>query len=161
VLEDAELTTRSLEEEIKFVKDYLTIQEFRFKDRYRTVFSIDEDVNLNLAVPKMVLHTYVENSVKHGFKNIYSGGILEIIINSILNGLQLTIRDNGNAEKDPSDASKNTGKGLNIMESYYRLFEKQQHCKIQTYYTKLNEINQEESGTEVKIQIEYFNWAIL
>lgn len=155
VLEDAELTTRSLEEEIKFVKDYLAIQEFRFKDRYRTVFSIDEDVNLNLAIPKMVLHTYVENSVKHGFKNTYEGGLLEISVSAIPKGVVFKVRDNGNFSKEDDHKDKNTGKGLGIMESYYRLFEKQFKCRIQTTFSKLSEINPAETGTEVIVKIEY------
>lgn len=155
VFEDAELTTRSLEEEIKFVKDYLAIQEFRFKDRYRTVFSINEDVNLNLAVPKMVLHTYVENSVKHGFKNIQAGGILEIEVKAIPNGVVLTVRDNGNFSKEDDHKEKNTGKGLGIMESYYRLFEKQHNCRIQTTFSKVCETDPAKTGTEVVNRIEY------
>lgn len=155
VLEDAELTTRSLEEEIKFVKDYLAIQEFRFKDRYRTVFSINEDVNLNLAMPKMVLHTYVENSVKHGFKNTYEGGLLEISISAIPKGVVFFVRDNGNFSKDDDHQEKNTGKGLGIMESYYRLFEKQHNCRIQSTFTKLRETDPAKTGTEVVVRIEY------
>lgn len=156
VLEDAEFTARSLEEEIKFVKDYLAIQEIRFKERYQTIFSIDEDANLKLLVPKMVLHTYVENSVKHGFKNIYEGGLLEIFIIALPKGVQIKVRDNGNAVKDEEHEKKNTGKGLQIMESYYRLFEKQYNCVIRASLKHLNEVQKTSSGTEVEVCIEYF-----
>jgi hypothetical protein len=155
VLDDAELTSRSLAAEISFVKDYISIQEFRFKDRFRTTFSIDESVNLQLAVPKMVLHTYIENAVKHGFKNINSGGILEIRIETLPKGVIFTVRDNGHSEDLPVESPENTGKGIKIMESYYRLFEKQHKCRIQTTFTKLNEINPEVTGKEVEIRIEY------
>jgi hypothetical protein len=154
VLDDAELTSRSLAAEINFVKDYLSIQEFRFKDRFRTTYCIDESVNLQLAVPKMVLHTYIENAVKHGFKNINSGGILEIIIDALPKGVIFTVRDNGHSEDLPVESPENTGKGIKIMESYYRLFEKQHKCKIHTVFTKISDINPEETGTEVIIRIE-------
>lgn len=156
VLEDAELTTRTLEEEINFVKDYIAVQEFRFKDRYRTVFSVDENVNLSIAVPKMVLHTYVENSVKHGFKNTVSGGLLVISVSAIPKRVVLSVRDNGNFSKEDDHQEKNTGKGLQIMESYYRLFEKLHNCKIQTTIKKVSETNPAETGMEVVIKIEYF-----
>ncbi len=157
VLEDAELTKRSLEEEIKFVQDYLAIQEFRFKDRFCTVFSIDEDLNLNLEVPKMVLYTYVENSVKHGFKNTYEGGLLEISVSIIPKGVVFTVRDNGNFSKDDDHQEKNIGKGMGIMEAYYRLFEKQHNCKIHTTFFKLNETSKYMQGTEVNVRIEYLS----
>jgi hypothetical protein len=156
VLEDAELTTRTLEEEIQFVKDYLAIQEFRFKERFETIFKISNEVNLQLAVPKMVLHTYVENAVKHGFRNTTSGGLLEIIIEPVLRGVLLIILDNGKPALDQLvDHSESTGKGIKIMESYYRLFEKQYNCKIETSYIAKSELNKGETGFEVKIRIEF------
>jgi LytS/YehU family sensor histidine kinase len=155
VLEDAELTARSLEEELGFVKDYLTIQEFRFKDRYKTIFSIEEGVDLKLLVPKMVLHTYVENAVKHGFKNTYEDGILEISVKALPKGVVLKVSDNGNFSKDADHEIKNTGKGLGIMESYYRLFEKQHNCVIRSSVIHLNENNKALTGTEVVVSIEY------
>ncbi|MDO8952570.1 MAG: histidine kinase, partial [Draconibacterium sp.] len=155
VLDDAELTSRSLAAEINFVKDYLSIQEFRFKDRFRINFYIDESVNLQLAVPKMVLHTYIENAVKHGFKNINSGGILEIRIESLPKGVIFTVRDNGHSEDLPVESPENTGKGIKIMESYYCLFEKQHKCKIQTTLKKINETEPSQTGTEVTVKIEY------
>jgi LytS/YehU family sensor histidine kinase len=154
VLEDADLTVRPLADEIKFAKDYLAIQEFRFRERFETVFLIDKNVNLKLAVPKMVLHTYVENAIKHAFKNMHSGGKLEIEVNSIPKGVQLKVRDNGIKNKKAAPG-ESTGKGISIMESYYRIFEKQHQCNIRTSFSKLKETNPLLQGTEVTIQIEY------
>jgi hypothetical protein len=155
VLDDAELTTRTLSAEINFVKDYLSVQEFRFKNRFQTIFITDENVNLQLAVPKMVLHTYVENAVKHGFKNINTGGILEIRIDALPKGVIFTVRDNGHLEEVQTDSADNIGKGIKIMESYYRLFEKQHKCRIQTTFTKLSETDPEKTGTEVVVRFEF------
>jgi hypothetical protein len=157
VLDDAELTTRTLSAEINFVKDYLSVQEFRFKNRFQTIFITDENVNLQLAVPKMVLHTYVENAVKHGFKNINTGGFLEIRIDALPKGVIFTVRDNGNLEEVQTDSAENIGKGIKIMESYYRLFEKQHKCRIQTTFTKLRETDPEKTGTEVVVRIEFLS----
>jgi LytS/YehU family sensor histidine kinase len=150
------MTTRTLAEEIRFVKDYLAIQEFRFKERYQTNFSVDEKVDLKLLVPKMVLHTYVENAVKHAFKNIYSGGILEIKVDVLPNGVLFTVRDNGNEEEFTIGTSENPGKGIKIMESYYRLFEKHHNCKIYSSFANLNNNNSGNPGTEVNVSIKYF-----
>ncbi len=155
VLEDAELTTRPLEEELTFVKDYLKVQEFRFGNRFKYETDIDADVNLKLAVPKMVLHTYVENAVKHAFKEMETGGRLKIEIYSLHNGVQLTVRDNGTWKEPSGHSSESTGKGIKIMEAYYRIFEKQHQCRILTEFTDLQKTNPSLSGTEVSIRIEY------
>lgn len=155
VLEDAEITTRPLEEELHFVKDYLKVQEFRFGNRFEHKTDIDADVNLKLAVPKMVLHTYVENAVKHAFKEMETGGRLEIGIHSLHNGVHLTVRDNGKWKEPSGHSSESTGKGIKIMEAYYRIFEKQHQCKIQTKFTDLQKTDSSLSGTEVSIRMEY------
>lgn len=156
VLDDADITTRTLMDEINFVKDYLTVQEFRFKDRFKTIFEIDPKVNKQLAVPKMVLHTYVENAIKHGFQNIQSGGILNIQIKSIPNGIVLIIGDNGITDATATNTNNSTGKGIKIMESYYRLYEKQHQCKIHTSISNRKSRNgRKQEGTRVEIKIEY------
>ncbi|MBW6536346.1 MAG: histidine kinase, partial [Mariniphaga sp.] len=155
VLEDAEITTRPLEEELHFVRDYLSVQEFRFGGKFVTQINIGENVDLKLAVPKMVLHTYVENAVKHAFNEMESGGRLEIGIHSFSKGVELVVRDNGKWKTPSKNSSESTGKGIKIMESYYRIFEKQHQCKIQTVFTDLQKTNPSLSGTEVSIRMEY------
>ena len=70
-------------------------------------------------------------------------------------GVIFTVRDNGNSEDLPVESPENSGKGIKIMDSYYRLFEKQHKCKIHTAFTKPGETDASQTGTEVEIRIEY------
>ena len=69
VMDDAKEVKRSLKSEIRFTNDYLKVQKHRFKDKFNVQFDIHPDVNMNFAIPKMCIHTYVENAIKHGFRN--------------------------------------------------------------------------------------------
>jgi two-component system, LytTR family, sensor kinase len=56
----------NLQGEFQFVEDYLDIQKRRFKDSLQLDCKIEGDIRSQRIVP-MVLFTFVENAIKHGF----------------------------------------------------------------------------------------------
>lgn len=70
-------------EEMKYVQDYLYIQETRYGDKFTSYIEVDDKLN-ELEIPKMTIQTLVENAVVHGVENatwdcfLYvSGGIID------------------------------------------------------------------------------------
>lgn len=59
--------TVTLEEDMRYIKDYLLIQEMRFSDRFVYEIDIAEEC-LHYQIPKLLLQPLVENSIKYGFK---------------------------------------------------------------------------------------------
>ena len=49
-----------IREEIKYVQDYLYIQETRYGDKFTSYIEVDERLN-ELEIPKMTIQTLVEN----------------------------------------------------------------------------------------------------
>jgi len=81
-------------EEIKFIKDYLYIQEIRYKNLINIYFEIDEKLD-DYMVLKMLLQPIVENAILHGFND---GGMDNRIIiqGEILRDYVIfQIKDNG------------------------------------------------------------------
>ncbi|MFC4599891.1 cache domain-containing sensor histidine kinase [Cohnella hongkongensis] len=60
----------AIAEEVQHVKDYLTIQKFRFEDRlrFKLVTTIGELDLRTLYTPKFILQPIVENSIKYGLE---------------------------------------------------------------------------------------------
>ena len=54
-------------EEIDYVKNYILIQQMRFKDKFVYEFDIDENVN-QMSTLKLILQPIVENSIYHGME---------------------------------------------------------------------------------------------
>uniref|UniRef100_UPI00321628BA sensor histidine kinase n=1 Tax=uncultured Draconibacterium sp. TaxID=1573823 RepID=UPI00321628BA len=148
VMNDAKEVKRSLKDEIQFTKDYIGIQKHRFKERFGVIFDIHSDVDMQLKVPKMCIHTYVENAIKHGFRNTKSGGLLKVDISPISNGVVIQVSDNGMGRKAASEFKDSSGNGITIMNEFYRLFEKYHGYKISI---KISDI--QPHGTEVKLHV--------
>lgn len=87
-----------LSQELEYVRQYLRIQEVRYRDRLSSHFDISREA-AQLLVPSFVLQPLVENAIEHGFEPIE--GHCEIWIRAGLTGpaegerLELEVEDNG------------------------------------------------------------------
>ncbi len=130
IVNDAKEVNRSLKSEILFTNDYIGIQKLRFKERFDIQFQIHPDVNMDFIVPKKCIHTYVENAIMHGFRDIQTGRIIKIDIEPYKNGISILIEDNGIGRDAASKYKSSSGNGIRIMKEYYQLFEKYYNYKI-------------------------------
>jgi anti-sigma regulatory factor (Ser/Thr protein kinase) len=74
-LEYSDMEIISLEKEILFLKDYLTINaKLRFEDRLTYKIEVDDEIEEDiLGVPTMIVQPYVENAIEHGLRNRKNG----------------------------------------------------------------------------------------
>jgi len=80
-------------DEIELLKLYLKIQKYRFEDRLKYKFKIEEEV-LNIKIPRLIVQPIIENSINHGFTESLP---LNIDIESYIddNYLMIKVSDNG------------------------------------------------------------------
>ncbi len=78
-LDYSDLEIISLEKEIEFLDDYLSInQKLRFKDKLDYKITIDDEIEEDiLGVPTMIVQPYVENAIEHGLRT-KENGLVEI-----------------------------------------------------------------------------------
>lgn len=154
ILDDSEKISRTLEEEINFVKDYLDVEKIRYGDKLSYNINLADEVNLNWKVPKMLIQIYVENAVKHGIRYKKDAGYLEIIIDSDDKYLHLEITDNGIGRQKASElGSKSTGKGKLIIQQYYEYFSKKSKNKILQNTYDLKDKDGNSIGTKVVLKV--------
>jgi len=142
----------TLENELEYIQDYLDIEKFRMEDRFQykiTAIPVNAD---KIIFPKMMLHTFVENSIKHGIKPLKKAGFLSInFINENKNTIIL-IQDNGIGRKEAKDQNINsTGKGLEIIEEMIQLFYELAKIKISYQITDLYDEDKNPKGTLIRI----------
>ncbi|MFA9465317.1 MAG: sensor histidine kinase [Velocimicrobium sp.] len=86
--------TVTLEKEMKHLKDYVTIQEYRYGGRYVFFFDVEEQC-LNFSMPCMILQPLVENAMQHGIAMKLSDGCVWIKAYKSDGRICLEVRDNG------------------------------------------------------------------
>jgi two-component system sensor histidine kinase YesM len=81
-------------QEMAHVYDYLTIQSFRFNDRYEVQIDVDDEI-LNFRTLKLILQPIIENAFTHGVRPMKKGG--KIVMTGRREGdiVCFTISDNG------------------------------------------------------------------
>lgn len=125
VLLSSEHISRSLEKELKFVENYLELERFRFNRQFDYKIDIQEDVDTDAAVPKMIIQTFVENAVKHGISLLKLKGLINIEIKKKVNAVMIIVEDNGiGRQKAQEFKTSGTGKGLKIVNQIIHLYEK-------------------------------------
>lgn len=83
-----------VEEELEHVRNYLIIQNYRFKDRFTYEFEIQDEVR-NLSVIKLVVQPLVENAIYHGMDGMYGDGQISVCAYLEKGELCISVRDNG------------------------------------------------------------------
>lgn len=154
ILGSSENLICSLSDELEFVKDYLDINKFRFKDRFDYKIIVAPEVDLNLPIPKMAIQSFSENALKHGILHLDTGGLLTISIFSNNGDLKLVVEDNGIGREMAGKISEtSTGKGLVILKGYFDYFNKYNQEKINWSMIDLYNEQGLANGTRVEVYI--------
>lgn len=64
-------------EELENIKNYLLLQQYRFDDKIKVIYDIDNDI-LDEKILIMTLQPIVENSIIHGFELKQGNGVLKL-----------------------------------------------------------------------------------
>jgi sensor histidine kinase YesM len=83
-----------LAEELELVREYLAIEEVRFRDRLRVSLTATPAA-LECPVPPLFLQPLVENAVRHGISAASSAGRLEVEASLEDGRLVVEVRDDG------------------------------------------------------------------
>ncbi len=110
-----------LEQEVQFVRDYLAIEQARFRRRLRV--ELPEEGLEDISVPGLILQPLVENAVKYGIAQRLDGGTVSIAVNRAGATARVSVRNTANGHGDFAEATLfRPGHALENVRARLRLF---------------------------------------
>jgi len=83
-----------VQDELRQVDSYITLQKVRYSDRFSVEYDVEEPLR-HKRIIKMLLQPIVENAIVHGFEEIEGGGLIRISIHAREDMLIFEVRNNG------------------------------------------------------------------
>jgi two-component sensor histidine kinase len=153
LINDAERIYRTLGEELEFVTTYLDLEKLRFGNKFNYEIQIGQNVSQREQVPKLVLHTFAENAIKHGIMSLSEGGILKIKAEKNKDYLILFVEDNGIGRTKAEGQSTSTGKGLKLTREFYDILNQINKKPIKHFITDIYDKDGAVIGTRVEVWV--------
>lgn len=146
---NSERIITTLAEEVEYVKNYLDLERFRLNEKFDYEINFDKELDQTIRIPRMLIHTFIENAIKHGIKHLEENGKIEILGNKKGNYITIKIIDNGIGRTSAGELRNNsTGKGLRIIDQIIDLYYKLENKKI-----SYEIFDREKQGTEVVVTV--------
>ena len=134
----------SLKEEVDFLKLYVEVENFRWKNKVNFVVNIDESIDIyNVKIPPMLIQPLLENAFVHAFDQNYSNPTITLDFNKLGDLLEINIIDNGKGMIAKEANALHESKALKIIEERLKL--------LNDNKTKNIEITSDSDGTKVTL----------
>lgn len=126
----------SIEQEVQFLKDFITVEELRWGDKLTVQCRWDVE-DKHLEIPALLFITFVENAFKYVAKSIYEKGTIEINFYQRKNKLEFEIKNTKSVVQSAKNEDKELKLGLkNVKERLDILYP----CKHDLQIKEANEV---------------------
>lgn len=141
----------SVEEELAYLKLYLSLEKLRFGEKMSYSIQVNTDINLQETyIPSMLLQPYVENAIWHGLMPMDNPGEIIVTLTNNAQELLLNIRDNGVGIDNSihSKSSDHVSRGMKLTQQRISLLNKFSQDSISISVAQM-----ESGGTLVRVKI--------
>lgn len=145
----------SLEEELEQVRNYLMIQEIRYKNKFTYSITLDPMIK-NAATMKLIVQPMVENAIYHAMDYMYEEGEIRISAYPIEDGIYIDVEDNGPGMTEQQVEALKKGKLANQNNRGSGLGFQNVRQRIKLFYGKsygVEVISEPDEGTTIRIHI--------
>lgn len=155
VMENSEYDFIPLSKEIEILEIYLSLEHFRFKDKFTYKLEVDNSIDEDFGIPPMLIQPFIENAVWHGLRYKQEPGELKVAIDKKGDGLEVIVSDNGIGRKASKEIKtknqkKNKSVAINNIFERIKIFKSLYNIDINV---QIEDLNSDGTGTMVKIII--------
>ena len=147
--------TIPLADEINMLRNYLELERMRSNNKFDFQINFDEDLEIDfIKIPPMIIQPFVENSIKHGFKELDRKGLLILKITDKTDYIEFDIEDNGvGILEKTKNSKKHQSMAMIIFEKRRRLIQQKFNKDFNFELVNLKDTNSKATGVKIKIEI--------
>lgn len=146
----------TLSDELEYIKLYLELEKMRFEDKdFNYNIHLSDEINTQMLVPALTLHTYCDNAIRHGLINKpHKGWKLTIAIDKTDAGVLLSVTDNGIGRKNAAQlGTQGARQGLSLIDQQLAFYNTQCAEKMTQHISDLTDSQGQALGTRVELFI--------
>ena len=148
----------TLGDEISMIENYIALEKMRKQNKFDYTINYDENLDLDfIRIPPMLNQPFIENAIKHGFKNIDEGGLLNITIKDKIDWIEFIIEDNGEGFHDGTKEKGYKSMAMTIFESRRKLIKQKYKKDFKFEILNLKDKYPNQTGVRVIINIPILN----
>ena len=154
-LELTEKLSVSLQDELDFVRSYISMEKGRVGEDFTATMTVEEGLDAgHIMIPSMIVQIPVENAIKHGLVGKDGDKELNVCVVREGNGVCITICDNGRGYlPQVNSVTRGTGTGLKVLYQTIQLLNtKNKSDKIRFEIVNRND---GQTGTKVMVYIPF------
>ena len=160
--------TTTLREELEQVRNYVSVLQIRFEDRFEAYYDVDEEC-MDCRMVKFTLQPLVENAISHGLSQTEKDGMIRIRVKREGSQISIMIFDNGigmtNEMRDEliKRLTQTAERPLEYINQYKSLGILNVHLRLRMYYGEAYSIelfSKEGRGTCFSIKIPFMQNSV-
>lgn len=161
ILENSRQDFISLEKEKETLSYYLNLSQMVVNKGFDYHIHIDENIDQETTmIPPMLAQPFIENAIKHGFKDMDSKGEITINFRKVKNDILFEVLDNGvgietTKKEKKVNSSGHHSLGTQIVFERLANINKRYGSKIEITMADLVDKNKKVIGTKVEFEIPY------
>ncbi len=108
VLYESDEETIPLAKELKYIRNYIELEEVRYGDRFSC--NLSASGNMDILIPPLLMLPFIENSFKHGIRHESNRGWINIGVN--VTGNLFTFKIDNSIPSSPDETGDHHGLGI-------------------------------------------------
>ncbi|HOZ89606.1 MAG TPA: tetratricopeptide repeat protein [Bacteroidia bacterium] len=148
ILEYSEQQEITLEEELKLLELYLSLEALRINPNLSYVISVSPEIDIsNILIPPMMVQPFVENSILHGIIPLAKPGVIKIDVSVSIDELIVIVEDNGVGINSSMKSDNKKSMAMKITKDRIALFNEQHSAAASVNLINLNQ------GTRIELRL--------
>jgi LytS/YehU family sensor histidine kinase len=149
----------ALSDEIAMLKNYMELEQMRKPGIFDFEIEYDDELEADfIQIPPMMIQPFIENAIKHGFKDINYVGNLFLSFRDKMEFIEVVIHDNGTGiQKDMNSGKQHRSMAMDIFEKRRKLIQHKFNKDFNFELINLTQSNSTETGVRVTLTIPVLN----